>query len=529
MKLLKIIKEWKLWLLALLIIYSLIIIHPFSPTSGVLIEGVRSPAPKELEVGSVITGITISSLNGSKRALFRVNNLTEYNQALTNLGLNDTVRVKYRSEVIPYNYETREAIAFRPVERDNETSIGLIVGEVPGSNLNFGLEIIGGTKVLLTPNRTLTSDESENLVEVLKQRLNLFGLKEVPVNFVTDLTGNQYVRIEFAGASEDDVKLLLEKEGAFEGRVGNQTVFRGDEIVDVCISGVQCTMRVEPVYAGTGDSKSVLYRFQFQIDLSQEAAERFANVTNNLSVGECNPQGCYLEEKLDLYLDNELIQDGSLALPESIKGEVMTSATITGTRYTMKEAQDEMRRLQAILQSRSLPVSLEIVSVETLSPSIGEEFAANLFTVMLLAVLVVALIIGIRYRSLKVSLPIILIIIVEIISTLGITALIGITLDLSAIAGLIASIGTSLDDQIIITDEVLAGRKDKRRSVKRRIKEAFFVVITAFTATFVSMMPLAFAGAGLLRGFAITTMVSITIGVLVTRPAYARIVELIFK
>jgi preprotein translocase subunit SecD len=80
--------------------------------------------------------------------------------------------------------------------------------------------------------------------------------------------------------------------------------------------------------------------------------------------------------------------------------------------------------------------------------------------VLIIAVIVVALIIGLRYRSLKVSLPIIMIITIEVISTLGMSSLFNVTLDLSAIAGILASVGTSLNDQIIITDEVLRGEKN---------------------------------------------------------------------
>ena len=39
------------------------------------------------------------------------------------------------------------------------------------------------------------------------------------------------------------------------------------------------------------------------------------------------------------------------------------------------------------------------------------------------------------------------------------------------------------------------------------------------------MFPLLLAGAGLLKGFAFTTIIGVTVGVLVTRPAYAVIVE----
>ena len=43
------------------------------------------------------------------------------------------------------------------------------------------------------------------------------------------------------------------------------------------------------------------------------------------------------------------------------------------------------------------------------------------------------------------------------------------------------------------------------------------------------MIPLMFLGIGLIRGFAITTIVGVLIGILVTRPAYARIIEIMAK
>ncbi|MFA5406534.1 MAG: hypothetical protein WC307_04220 [Candidatus Nanoarchaeia archaeon] len=520
MKWTDLLKEGRLLLLAALIIISLITIHPFSPTNGVLIEGVKSPAPSSLKSGMMITAI-----NGQL-----ISNLTDYNNVIQDLLPGDVVRVTYLEELMPYQYATSTSTAFVATEVDNETSIGLIVGVIPSTHLNFGLEIVGGTKVLLNPNRTLDSFEADNIKAILEQRLNFFGLREVPVNFVTDFSGQQYFRIELAGSTEDDVRTLIEKEGVFEGRIANQTVFTGADLLDVCISGVQCTMTVQPVYVGSTTDSQVVYQFQFQIDLSSTAAERFANITNELSIGECQGTICYLNATLDLYLDGEIIQDGALRLPESIKGEVLTTASITGTRETMSEAQTEMKKLQAILQSRNLPVKMNIVSVETLSPSIGEEFSNNTFTVMMIAIIVVALIIGLRYKSLKVSLPIIMIVLIEVISTLGMSVTFGITLDLSAIAGILASIGTSLDDQIIITDEVLRGEKgNKHLTVKKRLKSALFIVIATFTTSFVSMIPLAIVGAGILRGFAITTIISITIGVIVTRPAYARICELLFK
>ena len=53
--------------------------------------------------------------------------------------------------------------------------------------------------------------------------------------------------------------------------------------------------------------------------------------------------------------------------------------------------------------------------------------------------------------------------------------------------------------------------------------------MVAFAATVAAMIPLLFAGAGLLKGFAITTIVGVTIGVFITRPAFAAMIEVLFE
>jgi len=116
----------------------------------------------------------------------------------------------------------------------------------------------------------------------------------------------------------------------------------------------------------------------------------------------------------------------------------------------------------------------------------------------------------------------------EVLIILGTAALIGWNLDLPSIAGIIAAIGTGIDSQIIILDEA----RDKRETIRQRIKKALFIIVTAFTTTFVALIPLTgllgfmgigAASAGLLKGFAVTTLIGITTGVLISRPAFADI------
>ena len=110
---------------------------------------------------------------------------------------------------------------------------------------------------------------------------------------------------------------------------------------------------------------------------------------------------------------------------------------------------------------------------------------------------------------------------------LGIASLIGWNLDLAAIAGIIISVGTGVNDQIVITDEVLNKREiaERVRNWKDKIKRAFFIIFSAYCTILAAMLPLLFTGAGLLKGFALTTILGFTAGVFITRPAFAVVIQ----
>ena len=116
----------------------------------------------------------------------------------------------------------------------------------------------------------------------------------------------------------------------------------------------------------------------------------------------------------------------------------------------------------------------------------------------------------------------------EVLIILGIAAMFSnqYTIDLAAIAGIIAAVGTGVDDQIVIADEIVSGKKRKEAiSLKEQIKRAFFIIFVAYATGIASMIPLFWAGAGLFTGFALTTILGISIGVFITRPAFAAIIE----
>ena len=180
-----------------------------------------------------------------------------------------------------------------------------------------------------------------------------------------------------------------------------------------------------------------------------------------------------------------------------------------------------LKKLQTILKTGSLPYKLNIVKLDTISPLLGQKFINSIFLAGLVAILAVSLIVLMRYRKIKSSLALLLTSFSEVIIILGIAAVIHWNLDLPSIAGILAVIGTGVDQQIVILDE---SRMSISISIKEKIKRALFIILGSYATTFFAMLPLLFAGAGLLRGFAVTTLIGITTGVLITRPAFADII-----
>ena len=411
--------------------------------------------------------------------------------------------------------------------------VGLNVYDAPTTNIRQGLDLSGGTRVVLKPKAAVSATDMDTVITNIKERLNVFGLSDIVVTPAKDLSGQDFILVEIAGATKDEVEQLLSKQGKFEARIANTTVFRGGDkdITYVCRSA-DCS-GIDP-QAGCGQATGGwACRFRFSISLSPSAAQRQASITGTLPIT-VDQGGSYLNQSLDLYLDDSFVD--SLRIAADLKGRAVTDIEISGSgsgktqQEAMQDSLNNMKKLQTVLITGSLPVELEIVKTDSVSPTLGQAFVQNAVIVGLLAILAVVIVVFIRYHDIRISLPMIITMISEAVLLLGFAALAGWNLDLSAIAAIIVAIGTGVDDQIVIADETLHGvDAGVVRSWKERIKHAFFIILVAWFCTVAAMLPLWFAGAGMLRGFAITTIVGVSIGVFITRPAFAAMVELLVK
>ena len=497
---------FRIWLMLIFIVLSLLAIFAGSGlmTKGVLVTEVGTENNSLFDQG-LRQGDIIVNIDGTK-----ISSIEDYTSIITG---------KFTGEDVKTEIKTRSGgdyIIF------GDSMPEITVSKIPDTNLQLGLDLAGGARALIkAENKTLSADEINDLVDITANRLNAFGLTDLKVVPVSDLSGENFMLIEIAGTTPKDLKKMISEQGKFEAKIGNETVFVGGNRDIASVGRDAQNARIEGC---SKVSDGYACRFSFTITLSPEAAQRHADITSKLDVNNTE-DGPYLSEKLQLILDDKLVDE--LFISEGLKGRVETRISVSGSgkgateEDAYQDAKEEMKQMQTVLMTGSLPYKLEIEKLDTISPKLGKEFGSTILFAGLVAIILVSLIIFIRYRNWKSSLALILVTFAEVVIVLGIAALIRWNLDLPGIAGILATIGTGIDDLIVLMDETSHGVL----SIKQRLKRAFAIIMGAYFTTLVSLLPLMWAGAGLLKGFAITTIIGISVGVFITRPAFGDMIK----
>ncbi len=499
--------NWKIWLLIFVVLGSILAMVPLNFEKGVEIISIEQNSTayeQGLRQGQIITHI-----DGQKILSFE-----DYKEII-----NSKVFLS-ENQKITITTKKGEFILF------TNKAPQISVANIDKTRIKTGLDLSGGSRALVVAkDKKLNVQELQDLIDITSQRLNVYGLKDIIIRPVTDLSGNNYMLIEIAGSTREELGNLISQQGKFEAKIGNKTVFIGGnrDITYVAKTGEQAG-----IYDCRTTQEEEFCNFRFGITLSPEAAERFAKITKGLGLDPENPQS--LDKKIDLYLDDELFS--SLSISEGLRGSTTTQIQISGSgsgetrNEAIENTKIEMNRLQTVLKTGSLPFKLQIEKLDTISPLLGKKFINTILIAGAAAILAVGLMIFLRYRKIKLSLAVLLTSLCEVLIILGISALFKRNLDLPAIAGIIAAIGTGVDSQIIILDE---SQMSHILSLKQRIKRALFIILGTYVTTLFALLPLMWAGAGLLKGFAITTIIGISAGVFITRPAFSEMVKKILR
>ena len=198
-----------------------------------------------------------------------------------------------------------------------------------------------------------------------------------------------------------------------------------------------------------------------------------------------------------------------------------------GVDITGNFKESEAKDLARVLKSGALPVRLEVQAVQIVSPTLGDDSLNAAVVSGLIGVLLVLLFMLLYYRllALIVVFGITLSGLVQwnVISLLSTTN--GLALSLAGIAGIIVSIGVTVDSYVVffekLKDELKTGRTLKN-SAERGFKSAWRTILAADIVSLIGAFTLWYLTVGSVRGFAfflgLSTLCDIVIAWFFTRP-----------
>ncbi len=419
-------------------------------------------------------------------------------------ALEDSVRQSLRDQKIRYkDLNSDENGVFVKIEdyvaRDKAKGVfanldkGLIVEEDAQGE---GVVSIKYDEQALMGIKASVVDQSVNIV---RRRIDELGTKEPSIQG----QGSDRVLVQLPGVQNpESVKILLGKTAKMNFHLVDETttvaqakrgkISKTSRVMSGA-NGEQYVVIKKPVVNG---SSLVDARVSFQegdpvvsFRFDTTGGRKFAEVTS-----------AHIGDRLAIVLDNEVI-----SAPNIQTAITSGSGIITGN-FTTKSAND----LALLLRSGALPAPLEVMEERTVGAGLGADSIRDgvIASAVGLVVVIAFMIMAYGLFGLMVDITVLL----NIILMVGIMSAIGTTLTLPGIAGIILTIGMSVDANILIFER-MREEVNKGRSIRDAISvgftEAYRTIVDSNLTTLVAGFVLFYFGSGPVRGFAVTLVIGI--------------------
>ena len=408
--------------------------------------------------------------------------------------------------------------------REARSVIKDVINTRTGSSNNLPLytfsEESGSFTLTVTPegSRDLMTYMTDRALEIVRRRVDATGVAEP----VIARSGENRIIVELPGLSEPDrLKTLLGSTAKMTFHLvaeGQTTPDAETDILpmvdpanpDVSVGQIAIRKKVEVDGAnltnanGQFDQQNNENVVAFQFDTT--GAKLFANVTRN-----------HVGERFAIVLDNKVISAPVIRSP--IPGG---SGQISGNYASLEEAE----QLAILLRSGALPVPLQIKEERVVGASLGaDSIKAGLLSICVGFALVVSFMLLVYghfgiYASFA--------LIINLALTLAGLALLGGTLTLPGIAGILLALGVAVDSNVLINErtreEVQKGR-GVVASLETGFTRAYTTILDANITTFLKMAILWTVATGTIRGFALT----ISMGLLISMFTAIELVRLLIS
>ena len=213
-----------------------------------------------------------------------------------------------------------------------------------------------------------------------------------------------------------------------------------------------------------------------------------------------------------------IVLDGKVISAPVIQSHIAGGSGIITGNFTVAESTN----LAVLLRAGALPARMEFLEERTIGPELGQDSIDAGKVAALVAGIGVLVFMALSYGLFGVFANIALIINVGLI--FGLLSMVGATLTLPGIAGIVLTVGMAVDANVLvferIREEINAGRGPVR-AIELGYEKALSAILDANITTFITAVILFIMGAGPVRGFAITLglgiMTSVFTAIFVTR------------
>jgi len=202
-----------------------------------------------------------------------------------------------------------------------------------------------------------------------------------------------------------------------------------------------------------------------------------------------------------------VVLDGYVASAPTVNEEIPNGRSTISGNFTYNEAED----LANVLKSGKLPAPASIVQEAIIGPSLGREAIRSGFNSFLLAFIVVMLYM-LFYYSRRAGFIADVALVANMFFLLGVLASLGAVLTLPGIAGIVLTIGMSVDANVLIYERIreeLAAGKGIKLAIADGYKNAYSAIIDANVTTLLTGIILLVLGTGPIKGFATTLVIGI--------------------
>ncbi|MFC1899377.1 protein translocase subunit SecD [Chloroflexota bacterium] len=388
-------------------------------------------------------------------------------------------------------------------------------GVLGGRGVRLGLDLQGGLHIVYQANLSAIEPDAEDdtiagVIAVLSNRVNPMGVTEP----VIQKQGNDRILVELPGLSITD----KEKEGLSRVAVLEFGELAAD---DENAKWENELGRWKPATAVIDGEETVLTSSYFNENSYIQHVERTGEI---LLIFEWNAEGSKLSEEITGRLidqplgifegDEALRSDSGLPVAPYVQATITDRGNITG--LTLSDA----NRLSSQLNAGRLPVPLEIIYDQTVSPILGADFIDMSLKAGLIGIALVMLFMILYYRipGLMASLALVF----YGVLVLALFKLIPVTLTLAGIGGFILSIGMAVDANVLIFERMKEEIRDGRTlgaAIEAGFNRAWTAIKDSNITTFIVCIILYWLGSTIVAsapvmGFALTLFIGVAVSMI---------------